>query len=329
MDCFTLRKLAQAPGMNLAQKAGSRQELLAVVRRDTVDLQENRILLWVARRVRRMAASYCERNAGFVESQRFQKVKRFLRLCNNVLASPRLAEVSQLEHHLSSPTYCLQYDTKYRQVWRAYMMIRKQDKLEDDAWTWQSHLWGTTARLLAGAMLVTMEDWLEIRESTPFFRIHADCGEWTHGPSTPGPFETPFGRCEVYDLRESGVDFYLQACKYPATILDSGADWVLIWPAENRATLLWAAVAVGSPGEGRPGFGTRALMRRLKEESRRTGWSFGGVLFIAEPEVEGGSVNQFAIDPQLLVIQVPVDVHTAWSDIKTCLRWGLEEFHRE
>jgi hypothetical protein len=327
MDSATLRKLAQAPGLSLAQKAGSRQELVAVVRRDTVDLQENRILLWIARRAKRMAASYCDRNLNFVGTIRYQAVRRFLRLCNQVLESPQFEDVAKLQHHLTSPTYCLQYDTKYIQVWRAYMLIRKQDRLEDDAWTWQAHLWGTTARLLAGAMLMNMEGWSELGESTPFFLTHSDCGEWTHGPSTPGPFQTPYGRCEILDLRFEADCFFSQTQNFPTAILESGADWALVWRDLKRVVLLWAAVSAGPPNKERPELATGDLRKRLKDEFYQSGWTLGGILLVAEPEIESGVVDSFTIDPQLIAIKVPVDVNQAWSDIKTCLQLGLEEFH--
>lgn len=327
MDSATLRAYSQAPGSNAVQKAGSKQELLAVVRQDTVDLVENRILLWAAKRMRSMAAAYCKRNSRFTESDRFQDVRRLRQLCLLILRSAHLEEVGALPHHLDAPTYCLQFERRYRRLWWSYRRIRRQERIEDDAWQWQTRLWGTSARLIAASMLLGLEGWNEARTSMPYIRHEGICGIWVDGPSTPGPFDTPYGVCHVLDLR-TGLRFLGGADRrLPDEALESGADWILVWPERRRLLLFWSAVANGATETDSDGLGSRALVGRLQKLSEGTAWDWGAILFIAEPLVEPEALEPLDADPRLVTLRVPRDVHSRWGDVQAGLDLALEELH--
>ncbi len=324
MDSGTLRAYSQAPGRSAVQKAGSKQELLAVVRQDTVDLVENRLLLWVARRATRMAKAYCQRNRRFYLSEQFQLVQQLQRLCQLLLSSPRLEGIEALPHHLSTPTYCLQFERRYRRLWRAYGMIRRQDRLEDDAWQWQTHFWGTSARLLVGSMLLRLPGWAEARASTPYFRDEGVCGEWLDGPSTPGPFSTPYGTCHVLDLRNTTAFREGPSGQLPEVAVRSGADWILAWPDRQRLLLLWSAVATGVGASERVGLGIDRLSRRIERLSNEGGWCWGGIIFVAEPEAQCVDME---IAPSVVAVRVPQEAHVRWSDLQQALEWAMKEFH--
>jgi hypothetical protein len=324
MDSGTLRVYSQAPGRSAVQKAGAKQELLAVVRQDTVDLVENRVLLWVAGRATRMAAIYCQRNARFHSTVRFQLVQQLQRLCQLLLNSQRLEDVGSLPHHLSAPTYCLQFERRYRRIWHAYCMIRRQDRLEDDAWQWQTHFWGTSARLLVGSMLLELRGWAETRVSTPYFRGEGSCGEWLEGPSTPGPYSTPYGTCHVLDLRD-GIGFIGgPGSQLPEVATRSGADWILVWPERRRLLLLWSAVAAGVRAIDNGSLGMVRLSTRIARLSLESNWSWGALLFVAVPEAEA----DLDTAPNIVAVRVPVDVHTQWDNVRAALEVAMEELHR-
>ncbi len=326
MDLTTLRVYSRAPGNSAAQKAGSRQELLAVVREDTVDLAENRIVIWVAQRLERMAAAYCLRNVKFRNTTRHLAVRRLHWLCRQLRQSPRLEDVGALPHHLPAPTYCLQFEPRYRQIWKAYCLIRRQDRLEDDAWRWHPHLWGTTARLLTGAMLLGLDGWSETRVSTPYFRTEGFCGRWVDGPSVPGPLQTPFGVCDIVDLRDPLAEIQVDHLGIPAAALSSGADWILAWREARRVVLLWAAVAAG---DGRCELITGTLSSRLQQEEAHGDWHWGGLLMIAEPSVEVQRPDWVEARPKLTVLWVPDNVHSRWEDVQVGLLLSLEELHSD
>ncbi len=324
MDSTTLRAYSRAPGRSAAEKAGSEQELLAVVRADTVDLAENRVLFWCARRMARMAAAYCQRNRAWAGSQRVTLVRQLGRLCRQVLTSPRLEGVRELPHHLSTPTYCLQFEPRYRKVWRAYRELRRQERLVDDAWRWHPHLWGTTARLLMASMLSELEGWHEIGLSTPYFRTEGMCGEWTCGPSTPGPFASPFGKCEVFDFRDRSSAEALRMCGVPEAVLRSGADWALAWPESKRLALAWTAVAsVDTATE----LETHHLSARLRAVNASGRWTCWGLILLAEPAVDAAASDWVAARDNLTVLRFPEDIHLHWSDLCAGLELGIGELH--
>ncbi len=328
MDAGTLRAYSQAPGRSAAQKAGSKQELLAVVRQDTVDLVENRLLRWVADRMRSMAEVYCARNRRFKQSARFQRVRQLHSICRKVLESPRLEGVSALQHHLAAPTYCLQSERRYRQVWKAYGLIRRQERLEDDAWQWQTRFWGTSARLIVGSMLLGLEGWSEPRVSTPYFREESICGQWTQGPTAPGPLETPYGTCHVLDTRASASPGPRPSDRLPLEAIDSGADWILAWPARQRILLLWSAVANGTGLTAPKELGLDLLSRRFIELSRDSIWTWGGILFVAEPDQTGEDHCYLEEFQGVVLVRVPSDIHLCWDDIQAGLELAVEELHR-
>jgi len=327
MDSGALRAYSQAPGRNAVQKAGSKQELLAVVRRDTVDLVENRILIWSTTRLSSMAAAYCRRNYRFKTSDRFQAVQGLRGLCLRVTRSAHLQEVGALPHHLDAPTYCLQFERRYRRLWWAYRRIRRQDRLEDDAWQWQTRLWGTSARLILASMLLSLRGWSEERMSTPYIQNEGVCGVWIDGPYVPGPLVTPFGKCQIIDLRTSLGDCGREGWQLPEEAWACGADWLLVWPERHRLLVLWTAVASGAKETDGGGLGRHALVARLHELSQSTAWEWGAILFIAEPVLAPEDVDPLDADPRLVTLRVPRDVHSRWEDVQAGLELAIQELH--
>ncbi len=326
MDAATLRAYSQAPGSNAVQKAGSRQELLAVVRRDTVDLVENRILRWVATRLRRMAEAYSKRNARFSGSYRVKRVRQLRQLCISILESPRLTEVIDLPHHIDSPTYCLQFEHRYRLLWSTYRLLRRQERLEDDAWQWQTRLWATSARVIFGAMISGLDGWLEKPESTVFFHREGVGGCWVYGPSTPGPFESRFGRCHVVDL-QNVCEVEATREKLPGAAVSSGADWLLVWPESKRIMPLWTGVASGAVSLNSNTLKANELTNRFHELDKRTDWRWGGILLIAEPDQLAQDCEIVQSFDGVVAVQVPMDLHACWEDVKAGFELALEDLH--
>lgn len=322
MDSTTLRAYSRAPGRNAAEKAGSKQELLAVVRTETVDLAENRVLLWCARRMERMASAYAQRNIHWQASERVTLVRLLGRLNRQLRSSPQLESVGALPHHLSTPTYCLQFDRRYRQIWRVYRELRRQERLVDDAWRWHPHLWGTTARVLTASLLSELDGWAEAAISTPYFRSEGICGEWTCGPSTPGPFKSPKGMCELVDFRSRLAHQSMERLGVPPDALESGADWALAWPAARRIVLTWTAV---SANDGKANLDTEPLSRRLRATSHQTDWSWSGLILLAEPSVAADKTDWVDGRERLTILRFPEDLHQHWGDLRAGLELALDE----
>jgi uncharacterized protein DUF2357 len=321
MDATTLRAYSRAPGRTAVQKAGPKQELLAVIREDTADLPENRVLIWTMLRMQQMAKAYCARNIRHSGSERYKSVQTIQKLTQKILASPRLKEVRALPHHLNTPTYCLQFESRYRHVWKTYLEIRRQERALDDSWRWHSHLWGTTSRLLLTSLLMELPEWEEKRNSTPYFLKEGIGGEWTAGPSTPGPFLSPFGECYVVEMRSRNAAGQIQQMGIPMEVFSSGAEWVLCWPNVKKICLMWSAITRQA---GKPIPLDERLQRKLHEQSQTSRWSWWGWVLLAEPGTIGDDSKWVDSNHRLTVLRVPSKVHKHWGDLRAGLELALE-----
>ena len=329
MDMTTMRAFARAPGRTAVQKAGSKQELLAVVREETVDLPENRVVLWVAERLQAMTAAWMVRygqRASLVVGNVGKAVLELRRLAESVLRSGEMNGVKPLAHHLQSPTYCLQFDRRYRQVWQAYREIRTQDRRRDDAFRWQGQLWGTTARLLLVSLLLDPKGagWSEAHgHSTPYFRGDPVDGEWLEGPSTPGPFKTSGGLCHLVDLRRPLEESTLSPSLLPVEALDTGGDLLLVWPEVHRMCVVWSTIAAHADSRV---IGVGELSQKFRSLRGRGDWTWSGLVMQAEPYVSTQApldwVDQY---DSLVVMHVPEDVFSRWGDMQACIQLMSEE----
>lgn len=245
LDSVCIRDFARRPGITAVEKAGPRQCLLAIRRREQHDTLENRVACWVMESAAELAREYCSTNAAFTNDEKIRSVRTFGRRNSTWRMSEWLRNVGTLLHHPTGPNYPLQFEPRYKLIWKTYLRIRREKRVKDDAWAWQGVLWGETGRQLIGCCLHTQ--FAPLAVSTPFYRTELRQGIWTEPPTAPGPFCTPWGDCIVYDSRDldGASDWARQRwLKHPPFsgaeyIGASGCDQILLWPEQNRALLIW------------------------------------------------------------------------------------------
>jgi hypothetical protein len=245
LDPACIRDYARRPGITTAEKAGSRQSLLAVRRREQRDTLENRVACWVMERLSVRASAFCSENRGFPKDEKVELVNRFGKNACAWRASEWLNDVSSLRQVITQPNYPLQFEARYQIVWKTYQRLLKEKREIDDAWTWQRVLWGETARQLLGCCL--HQYFTPKAVSTPFYRTESRNGCWTEAPIAPGPFQTRHGECLIFDCRDlddaSGrlrpIWIERPAFSGAEYIGASGCDQILLWPQLNRAMLVW------------------------------------------------------------------------------------------
>ena len=152
MDMRCLRWLGRQQGDSLAQKAAShKQRLLGVVRRESFDTLENRVLKDFLSRCMTAASRYMESEVGnrveFRNSKRAIKVKGFRHLCGLLHSKRHFNEVLPPPAGLR-PNYVLQNDFRYRQVWRNYVRLLRREEEQDRLWDWQARSWADVVRVL-------------------------------------------------------------------------------------------------------------------------------------------------------------------------------------
>ena len=244
LDSACIRDYARRPGCTVAEKAGPRQVLLAVQRKNSMETLENRVFSWVINGMRERALDYVATNQHHLQvgSNRVRTVARCNRKCNEWLLSENIQSISfdQL-HHPVQPNYSLQMDERYRHVYSTYRELLREKKVLDDAWEWQRILWAESARQLVGCALTELFE--EEHTSTPYYRLESENGIWTESPVCPGPFKTPKGTCIVIDSRDvqanlkTWVEFPL--FEFAPYLGNLGCDQALFWPSAKTLLIIW------------------------------------------------------------------------------------------
>ena len=355
IDTACIRDYARRPGTTTAEKAGSRQSILAVRRREQRDTMENRVACWVMERLSLRASAFCSENSGFQDDPKVELVSRFGKNACDWRASEFLHDVANLPQVITQPNYPLQFEARYQIVWKTYQRLLKEKREIDDAWAWQRVLWGETGRQLLGCCLGQCFKARAV--STPFYRTESRNGCWTEAPVAPGPFRTTHGDCLVFDSRDldgASGRLHTRWLEHPPfrgaeLIGASGCDEILLWPQLNRALLVWhfyhASLSQLDGGVrgvlGRCGSALETLssdLRRFSQSNLR----LSGLLLVADlgrvvakeargnsPAValedgprlpDGGAVNAFCVPPDV----------DAWPKFAADFRGGfdlvLEEF---
>jgi len=156
-DSSCLRWLIRQPGNSVPEKAGPRQHLLGIARKETFDVHENRILKDFLLRCREEGRRYVRRsfveNPAYRATSRVQMVQTYSNLCVQL---SRVAHLDQVELPIpgTAPNYVLLHDMRYKNVWQWYKKLLRRAEEEDRLWDWQARTWTDIARVLVSLALV-------------------------------------------------------------------------------------------------------------------------------------------------------------------------------
>jgi len=161
LDVACLRDLIQRPGRTIPEKAGPRQELLAVTRRETVDTAENRVIRDFLRLCQHRAGAYVREN-GRGNTDRANTHQKIMAVTDLRLACKRLDESSVIATAgrlvgVGRPNYVLQKDRRYHPLWVQYDKLRREEKAVDDVWPWNRVLWAEFVRGVVVGFLLSDE----------------------------------------------------------------------------------------------------------------------------------------------------------------------------
>jgi len=242
LDSACIRDFARRPGRTIYEKAGSRQELLSVQRIESRDTLENRVFVWVLKRMMERSWSYKSVNNHHAQSSRVKLVTRLNRRCTDWQRDGKLKDLSgdQLNHPVQ-PNYTLQMDDRYSKVHKTYKELLKEQHVIDDSWEWQRNLWAESARQLMFCAMTEFNN--ECYTSTPYYRIESENGIWTETPVSPGPFRTESGLCHVIDSRDANADLkrWIEHPPFDFALYigSTGCDQVLYWPESKTIVIVW------------------------------------------------------------------------------------------
>ena len=165
MDTFSLIDLARRPGRTVAMKAGPKQRLTALTRRETSDTVENRVVLDFIIRSARLARQYvdemctrcsrkevCKLHDPVVSkecpSKRMKFVAAYSRHCAAWIRCGAFAEVARLKEPRTRPNYVLQQNIRYVKVWKYYLKLLRLEDIEEDVWRWRRATWSDMVKML-------------------------------------------------------------------------------------------------------------------------------------------------------------------------------------
>jgi hypothetical protein len=226
VDPACIRWLVRQPGVSLAQKAGIRQETLGVVRIETADTPENRVVRDLVRRAIIACNRYIAENHGFRQHQRVLLIRRFRHELQGYLVQTPLAGVRALAG-VPAPNYVLQHDTRYRPLWGAYLLLVRQQMQQDEAWRWRHRIWAEHLTLGVMANLQAGDGRTRPVNADIFIRPEQVCGRFLDPSGMPASWRLAGnGGAEAVDLIIGD-----RACDHPlipASVTALGPDLVLI-----------------------------------------------------------------------------------------------------
>lgn len=141
VDSHCLRWISKRPGLSLLEKAGAKQEILSVVRKEVYDTLENRVLKSFLVHAEKLTAIWLKdhKDAIYAQHEHYQLVKRFYGLSRGILASEFLNGVKTL-NEIPTPNYTLQQDPLYSVIWKAYLIVTQYIQVTLRLWEHREEL---------------------------------------------------------------------------------------------------------------------------------------------------------------------------------------------
>jgi hypothetical protein len=156
LDSVCLRDLIRRPGRTVLEKAGARQEILAITRRETVDTAENRVMRAFIQLCQHRARAYERENGRAREHPRVRTVVELRSNCERLEVWSPLSAAGRLVG-VPCPNYVLQKDRRYHPLWVQYDKLRREEEAVDNIWSWGRRLWAEFVRGVVISFLLSDE----------------------------------------------------------------------------------------------------------------------------------------------------------------------------
>ena len=217
-DSRCLTWFTRQPGRTAAEKAGSRQEMLAVVREETYNTLENRVLKAFLQRCVSEGIRYTRTySRSYPESKRIVQVSRLVSMFSDELKGEAFRKISRLPAD-PTPNYVLLYDTHYSQIWRWYRQLLRKERLAESLWPRRHLFIQDYVKMVIAALMSTFSNYgfMPAFSSVLWFRYQPD----QDGLMTDAPF---YGN--VYVRGEEILEF---------RELSSPQKWCWIWGGNKK-----------------------------------------------------------------------------------------------
>ncbi len=140
MDQASMIWLARQPGNTLSERAGPSQMVQAVVREESFDTGENRVVHSWCKLADAEARDWLRHNEHARTSQRYADVSQLRRLTRR--ASRDLEDLGVgVAPESQLPNFVLTQDPDYREIHEAWRRLLKGKRKLDELWAWQGRTW--------------------------------------------------------------------------------------------------------------------------------------------------------------------------------------------
>ncbi|MCH8824199.1 MAG: DUF2357 domain-containing protein [Planctomycetes bacterium] len=194
LDSACIRWLIRQPGRTLVEKAGPKRQVMSIIRTDSADTPENRVLRDFLERCQRAASQYLKEHEYLKRlkrrSNRVDLVHRFLLKATRLLSTTEIGDIPRLAG-LAQPNYVLQFDERYSRLWPWYERLRRHQTELDNVWRWQHRLWAERCILTIFAALDEIQGKESRINTRAFVRIEQDNGQFIDGRSPIGMWIDP------------------------------------------------------------------------------------------------------------------------------------------
>lgn len=249
IDPSCLRWLARQPGRDVYERAGSRQQLLGVVRREDSDTLENRMVKDLLHRARIECGNYISLNRDFSNHDRVRVVSNFRRHLIKWEKHSEIAHAKRLTGPVH-PNYVLLHEPRYKKLWDAYQLLLSQQKQKDDIWRWRARTFSESCEFGLLGLLRQQARRSLFDKSDVLIHLEAITGKFVSTDTQFGPtghsvlptaselvlcrgvhaYQCPFIAREFYSL---AADFFLVARMSP-TVSPVLPVWCLIETSEEK-----------------------------------------------------------------------------------------------
>ena len=234
IDAACLRWIARQPGRDIYERAGTRQELLGVVRKEDSDTLENRVVRNLMHRARIECSNYTSIYREYSDYERVQTVASFR---HRIIDWEKHSEIRNAKSLIGQvqPNYVLLHEPKYRKLWDAYQALLSQQKQKDDIWKWRDRTFAESCQCMMMSLMHGLAHRSMLHKSDLLLKHEAITGRFIFKDTEYGPLIYRGTRKQRMLLLCAGPSANNRTF-IPRGFLPLGTDFFIVAPERNVPT---------------------------------------------------------------------------------------------
>ena len=237
MDRASMRWLSKQPGKTLAERAGSSQRILAIVRKENFNTIENKVLHSYLILAEKVTKDWLDDNKRAISTKRYQSVEKLRKLVRNFARYLKSLGVGEATAAVT-PNYVLMQDKNYNNVYDAWIRLLRRESVLDDLWAWQGEIWTDFCAL---AIVLSLNDLseAELISQSPIIwgnsPVHGRLFK-QHQPLAIFWLKDTGRIVEIFSRKKSDVSLRARAAISLRVTEQSGNEvprWFLVWTPHN------------------------------------------------------------------------------------------------